>query len=156
MNILNKHLIVEMPDSSKWSVPVRVIAEHRAKYYESEFASFEESLNEDTVLIFTDDHDAIEDWASNNMNWYDFEDCAVKVQDSKVDYQDGWVNGSKHITSNKPKMVGCMWAMNDDALFVTQCKKQYVKEAFSINDGFRYCPYCGKEINEVTMEEFLQ
>lgn len=98
-NILNKFMTIKMPDGSTWAVPVRVIAEDRAKYYADEFdGSVEKSLEEDTAPLFEEDDYAIEDWAANNMDWSDVEEFAKELEEEKeVDFQEGWVNGDKEI-----------------------------------------------------------
>ena len=98
----NKLLRVTMPDGSKWDVPVRKIAEHRARYYmkDPELGTFEKSYNEDTIPLFESDDYAIEDWAANNMNWKDIVAFARKVESHKMadsDFQEGWINGDKEI-----------------------------------------------------------
>ncbi len=94
----NKFLRITMPDDSQWDVSVMIIAKNRAKWYEKDFGSFEESLYKDTLPLFEDDYE-IEDWAENNMNWEDVKDFAKKVilPTLEVDYQDGWINGKKEI-----------------------------------------------------------
>ncbi len=109
MRIDEKFLRVTMPDGSKWDVPVKKIAEHRARYYyqryikeqeKSEFNSFQESYDTDTVPLFESDDYEIEDWAANNMNWKDIVAFARKVESHRMtdaDFQEGWINGDKDI-----------------------------------------------------------
>jgi len=93
-----KMLTIEMPDGSKWGVPVDLIARNRATYYADEFdGDVERSLAEDTMLLFESDDYAIEDWAANNMNWSDVQALAKKLEDAETDFQDGWVNGEKEV-----------------------------------------------------------
>jgi len=97
-----KILRVTMPDGSKWDVPVRKIAEHRARYYmkDPELGTFEKSYNEDTIPLFESDDYEIEDWSANNMNWKDVVAFARKVESHKMadsDFQEGWINGDKEI-----------------------------------------------------------
>ena len=104
MSIEDKFLKVTMPDGSKWKVPVRIIAEHRAnRYFErGEYKSLLESLREDTFPLFEEDEYQVEDWASNNMDWTDVEKYATRIKDkglSAEDLQEGWVNGEKEIIS---------------------------------------------------------
>lgn len=97
----NKLLRIEMPDGSKWDVPVMIIAKNRAKYYKDEFGGdVEKSLKEDTLPLFIDDYE-IHDWAANNMNWDDVKAFAKKAPDEKreIDFQEGWVNGDYEIIS---------------------------------------------------------
>ncbi len=103
MSIENKFLKVTMPDGSKWKVSVRVIAEHRARYYfeeKKEFESLEQSLKEDTLQLFEEDEYEVEDWSENKMNWSDVEKYAIQIKTSKMsseEFQEGWVNGMKEI-----------------------------------------------------------
>lgn len=98
--VSKKHLQVEMPDGSKWAVPVEVIALNRANYYaNNDGVSLAKSLNEDTLPLFESSPFEIEDWAANNMNWVDVVGVAKKIKDPDPDsdYQEGWVNGEKKI-----------------------------------------------------------
>lgn len=101
MSIENKFLKVSMPDGSKWKVSVRVIAEHRAKYYANKkHITFEQALNEYALPIFEEEECEIEDWASNKMDWEDVAKHAEKLRDtglSTEELQYGWVNGEKEI-----------------------------------------------------------
>lgn len=98
---MGKYLRVTMPDGSKWDVPVHIIADSRAKYY-AELDSKREGKNFDSV--YKDEYEytlnnngELLDWSSNNMNWSDVESKAVKVFDTIVNFQDGWINGDKEI-----------------------------------------------------------
>ena len=94
-----KMLTIEMPDGSKWGVPVEVIARSRAAHYAHEFGGdVERSMAEDTMPLFESDDYEIEDWAANNMNWSDVEAQAKKLQDAPApDFQEAWVNGEKAV-----------------------------------------------------------
>lgn len=94
-----KMLTIEMPDGSKWGVPVEMIARNRAEHYASEFGGdVERSLAEDTIPLFESDDYEVEDWASNNMNWSDVAAQAKKLQDApEPDFQKAWVNGEKAV-----------------------------------------------------------
>ena len=101
MLTIEKYLRVEMPDGSKFDIPVRDIAINRANAYKKEFDnSVIRSLLENTVPFFEGDQDEVLDWAANSMNWEDVADAAIEVPRAKVnniDYQKGWVNGNKEI-----------------------------------------------------------
>lgn len=93
-----KVLRVNMPDGSKWDVPVEFIANNRAEHYAHEFnGNVQQSLDEDTLPLFEADHYEIEDWAANNMNWSDVERMATMAVSGETDYQEGWVNGDKTV-----------------------------------------------------------
>lgn len=85
---------VEMPDGSKWDIPVQCIADSRDENYSED--------KEDTIGSIRDgglDNSDICDWAENNMNWDDVKAYAVQVpsRPRKVDFQQGWCNGAKEI-----------------------------------------------------------
>lgn len=90
-------MTIEMPDGSKWGVPVEMIARHRATHYASEFGcDVEQSLAEDTIPLFESDDYEIQDWAMNNMNWNDFDGCQIKLSDAPApDFQAAWMSGAK-------------------------------------------------------------
>ena len=103
MSILDSHLEVEMPDQSKWMVPVRLVAESRARYYAEDRGEFDgdvqRSLDEDTVPLFEDDHSEIIDWAANNMDWDDVAHEAFCSSKGDTDFQEGWCNGEKKVVN---------------------------------------------------------
>ena len=94
---MHKLMTVEMPDGSKWGVPVEMIARSRATHYAHEFdGDVERSLAEDTTPLFESDDYEIQDWAVNNMNWEDFDGHQVKVESAPTpDFQEAWMNGDK-------------------------------------------------------------
>lgn len=87
--------VVTMPDGTKWSVPVQVIADSRDTHYADE--------QEDTIGFIRAgglSRFEIQDWAGNNMNWSDVKDYATEVPRPfglKVDFEEGWSNGEKEI-----------------------------------------------------------
>ena len=95
----SRYLVTEMPDGTKWAVPVTYIARHRAKHYADEFDNdLERSLAEDTRLLFEDSDYEVEDWAVGSFNWKDVEPFAFKIEDSpKPDFQEGWLGGDKEV-----------------------------------------------------------
>jgi len=97
--ICQANYIITMPDGSKWRVPVFEIAIHRASYYSRiDAVPYIQSLEGDTIPLFTNDHGQIADWAKNNMDWKDVVAHATQIKDgSKVDFQEGWTNGEWEI-----------------------------------------------------------
>ena len=97
MSVLEKEFVVTMPDGSRWAVPVAVIALDRAKYYaDIDFNGDQvKSIQEDTGPLFEGDHEEISEWASNNMNWDDVLQYAVRLASPPppCDFQEGWVTG---------------------------------------------------------------
>ncbi|MBL8499564.1 MAG: hypothetical protein JNL77_03105 [Nitrosomonas sp.] len=94
---MHKYLTVKMPDGSVWGVPVEMIARSRAAHYVHEFGGdIERSLTEDTIPLFEQDDCEIVDWASNNMDWSDFDGHQVKLSDApEPSYQEAWSNSEK-------------------------------------------------------------
>lgn len=89
-----KMLSIEMPDGSKWGVPLKLIQDDYVSNYPEDFPD-EASLN----LL---DNDDLVEWAANNMDWDDVKDQAVMLKrPDPVDYQDGWVNGESNIIEVK-------------------------------------------------------
>lgn len=97
VNKMHKYMTVEMPDGSKWGVPVEMIARKRAEYYASEFdGDVERSLAEDTIPLFERSDYEILDWAVNQMNWKDFDGNQVKLANApEPDFQKAWLSGKK-------------------------------------------------------------
>lgn len=93
-----KVLRVDMPDGSKWDVPVSIIAKNRAEHYAHEYdGDVVRSMQEDTLPLFETDPYEIEDWAANNMNWSDVQHVATLAEAGETDYQEGWINGDKEV-----------------------------------------------------------
>lgn len=98
MSILDKFYVTKMQDGTRWSIPVRVIAENRAKYYAEKYGiTLEESLIDDTLPLFESASFEVEYWATRNMKWSDVSNIAVRFDATPVDYADGWVNGHHEI-----------------------------------------------------------
>lgn len=101
MKLDDAELIIEMPDGSKWSVKVSHIIESRAERYADQYDGDVDKARHDTIELFECDDYEIEDWASNNMNWDEIKEFAVKVSEpAPVDYEDGWRNGEKEVIHN--------------------------------------------------------
>ena len=105
---MHKYMTCQMQDGSVWAVPVDVIARNRAEHYAKEFdGDVERSLAEDTIPLFDADNYEIEDWASNNMLWSDFDGLQVKVSDIPHvgPSEEWWVNGSKGFLDELPTTI---------------------------------------------------
>lgn len=63
MSILNSQYVITMDDGSEWAVPMRLIAEDRAKFYAGidYNGDVNESLKDDTLPYFTQSAYAIHD-----------------------------------------------------------------------------------------------
>lgn len=45
--------------------------------------------------------------------------------------------------------ITCKWELPDGMFRKTGCDEKIYEEYKGVNDGYKYCPYCGKEIEEV-------
>lgn len=104
---MTKYLKVTMPDGSQYLVPAATIARNRAEYYaksdsEKGDGDYDTIFKEEFAfaMLGADNYCEIKDWASNNMNWVDVKDGAIKVvreEMSERQFQEGWLNGKKKI-----------------------------------------------------------
>jgi len=91
-SILKNSYVVSFSNGEKWSVPVRIIATHRARYYAIEFSNdLQTSLEKDTIPLFESDHYEIDEWAKNNMDWSDVEEHASCIS-TEFNYTEAWVD----------------------------------------------------------------
>jgi hypothetical protein len=100
-------LRIVMPDKSVWGVPAEFIADHRARHYGDKAGRWDqEEYERERAHALTDDAELI-DWAARNMNWSDVMQVArlVRAAPSGVDYQEGWMNGAKHVVRKDPVLV---------------------------------------------------
>lgn len=97
---MHRYMTVRMSDGSVYGVPVEMIARDRAKHYAHEFdGDIERSLNEDTLPLFSANYYEIEDWASNNMSWTDFDGHQVKLKDAPApNFGKEWSNAEKYFS----------------------------------------------------------
>lgn len=71
---------IRMPDYSEWTIPVIVIALHRATKMKADFnGNLSESLV-DTVDMFTNDEDYIEEYFCDFVSWCDVAPWAVQTK----------------------------------------------------------------------------
>ena len=88
-------------DGSQWDIPISVIALNRENTYREMKNDLADPENKDLLASdFEENADdySICDWASNNMNWEDVRDAAVKVSESKeIDLEDEWCNCKKKV-----------------------------------------------------------
>lgn len=96
---MKKVMTLEMPDGSKWAIPLLVIAKNRALHYAHEFdGDLDRSLIEDTLPLFNlDPYEAV-DWASGNMDWDDVKDFSYLLSPaSEHDFNEAWASGTKEV-----------------------------------------------------------
>ncbi|MBF0109317.1 MAG: hypothetical protein HQL76_09085 [Magnetococcales bacterium] len=94
---MKKTLTVTMPDRSLWSIPVEIIARHRAEHFAMRLfdGDVERSLKEDTLPLFQQNSYAIERWSEDMMDWDDVKEHASQIATANVNYFDGWLKGVK-------------------------------------------------------------
>ncbi len=84
---------MKFSDGSTWALPVLTIAWNHAMHYSESEADAIEYLNNETLPLFGNSVDEIEDWAKNNMDWSDVADEAIKVFEPKtLDFQQEWMD----------------------------------------------------------------
>ncbi|MBF0146116.1 MAG: hypothetical protein HQL84_09150 [Magnetococcales bacterium] len=94
---MKKTLTVTMPDRSRWSIPVAIIAQHRAAHFAMRLfdGDVERSLKEDTLPLFQNNPYAIERWSEEMMDWDDVKDHAQQIAPTNVNFHEGWQQGMK-------------------------------------------------------------
>jgi len=95
---MKNYLVVTMPDQSRWRIPARFIAEHRARYYMRNDHGAD--WVDEVTLALADDYE-LKDWASHNMNWADVVAIAERLPDELVDcdYGQAWGNADKEVVA---------------------------------------------------------
>ncbi len=99
---MDKSIRISMPDGSEWDVPAGVVAHNRAVYYANldtgNKSGADHTEKYQSELRYTlENHEELIDWAENNMNWSDVQHCATMHKSGSVDYDYGWINGTKTI-----------------------------------------------------------
>ncbi len=89
-----KYLRIET-DRAIYKLPLSVVAENRAKYYEGKEAG---SYDEEYKLTMDDDYEGI-DWLQNNMDYDDFCHELEKVEDT-IRLEEDWSNAEIEIYRN--------------------------------------------------------
>jgi hypothetical protein len=87
-----KSIICNTP-RGQYSIPLKVVAEHRADYYACEVDGYEKDSPEwksEVDFVIHDNFESI-DWLLNNTRWEDWEGIATKINDKvKVTDDDFW------------------------------------------------------------------
>ncbi|HFG7030820.1 TPA: hypothetical protein ACGIK9_003319 [Acinetobacter baumannii] len=103
--LLEKQLMVQMPDGLTYGIPVEVIARDRAEYYAiNKFDGIDRfggdvglSLSSDTLPLFISDENQIFEWAKTKMKWTDVKKEArvyqKKVNVTAEECQNIWATG---------------------------------------------------------------
>lgn len=83
-----KVILINAPDG-QYYLPVHVVANDRALYYESRGESFKDEYN----FTYTDSYETI-DWLLNNMDWEDVSDDATKFSEKVLVLEDDFWTSS--------------------------------------------------------------
>lgn len=90
-NLEGKKLQITFEDGSIWLVDIDTIIMHRAEAFIEEFNSIDESID-DTIEYFSSDTYTINDWALDNMQWYELQAVQEKEADP-TNYSVMWNRG---------------------------------------------------------------
>ncbi len=99
-----RYLRIKFPDAD-FDVPAKLIAEDRASHYakldhERDGEDYEETFKKEVEWVMAEESGfELYDWASNNMDWSDVKDQAIRVEREKpkVDYEREWSNVQKEV-----------------------------------------------------------
>ena len=106
-----KFLRVTMPNGDTYDIPVKIIAENRAKYYAEYFKrrhiDYDKTYQEELSFTLENDYELL-DWANSNMDWDDVKDHAIKVEKEPIpiDFEESWLNGEKEIITREVEANG--------------------------------------------------
>lgn len=91
-----KNITINTP-TGQWSLPLILVAEHRADYYICQVDRRPRGCVEwkrEVSWVLDDEYEGI-DWILNNTDWEDWEGCAVKINDTVlVSSEDFWTSSS--------------------------------------------------------------
>lgn len=96
------NVVVKFSDGTRFSIPAKLIAFDRAKYYaehdtkKTSGEEFDAVLNEELEYALGDESELL-DWANNNMDWKDVANHAIPVTSEKksANYNKEWTNADK-------------------------------------------------------------
>jgi len=129
-------------------IPLKFIANHRAKYYSTvdNYGKDSDEWNEQVDFILNDNYEGI-DWMENNMNWEDFSDHVVMLNDKvMVTDEDRWENSDKNIEEIDTKLADII---NDSERSYIESKRAL--EKFGISSIIpNECPIC---LNQLVIKE---
>lgn len=101
-------LVIQFSDGNKYSIPASVIAEHRAYYFaekELNMQNYYKIFVEEFVYTLNN-HDKVEDWAFNNMDWCDIKKHAKFIETNQnADYEKEWSNSGLYFTTDSGRRV---------------------------------------------------
>lgn len=89
------YMTIEMPDGCVWAVPIKLIANRYADYYEKRDKDYSKQQHFDIAM---EDDYLLKDWAANNMHWKDLSPYAVELESPRItDFEEGLCNGAKEV-----------------------------------------------------------
>ena len=81
-------------DGEVWQIPLDIIANHRADYYQSK-GEPDFNYEEEVAFVMNDDYEG-QDWLQNNMDYEDFKDYVTIIPNTKPQTKD-WINAESEI-----------------------------------------------------------
>lgn len=78
-----------------YNLPLEFVAKHRAEYY---CKNHDAVASEEINFIMEDDYEGI-DWLKNNMNYEDFKEALIKIED--IEQEEDWCNCEADIIESK-------------------------------------------------------
>lgn len=75
-----KAIYIRLADGEEWAIPLRVVAEDRAKYYAEK--DKETTFEEEFKFCMEDSYEGI-DWFQNNMSCKDFKEHFVLIKEAR-------------------------------------------------------------------------
>ncbi|MGB1284953.1 MAG: hypothetical protein ACPG7F_00350 [Aggregatilineales bacterium] len=92
-----KMIELSMPDGAIFHIPLRFVAEHRAKYYSERDGGTSEHIAanfiEEVAWVMEDEFEAI-DWMQNSMKWEDLAPVAVRKSPATPPHYAEWFRNS--------------------------------------------------------------
>lgn len=96
-----KQIRIEFSNGDVFLIPGDVIARMRTSYYASNDGFLEGSKEWDDEMKQSMRDDEISDWMSNNIDWSDIKDFAVKQEVEPYDYEMYWNSVDVEIIKTK-------------------------------------------------------
>ena len=80
-------VVIVNTSKGKYHVDLEFVAKHRADYYAGvdDYEIGSDGWKSEVSYVMEDRYEG-EDWLSNNMNWDDFKEVAVPVEDEEEDF----------------------------------------------------------------------
>jgi len=96
---MSRKIEITFSNGRVYSIPAKIVAEHRADYYATKFEGEEGTYDEifEKEMWALDDDNELVIWLSNNMNWEDVKDEAKEQRIKEIDKSKEFTNADKEI-----------------------------------------------------------